>query len=84
MLTELLQTIKRAAVEAVEAEVPAVPCIGTVARVSPLAVRLNQRLTLSGRRLLFLRGQREPEAGDRLALLRFPGGQRYLVLGWLA
>ena len=82
-MLELLQTIKKAALEAVEAEVPAVPCIGTVAEVDPLAVRLNQRLTIPGRRLLFLAGQDAPAAGDRLALLRFAGGQKYLVLGWL-
>ena len=80
---ELVQTIKRAAIEAVEAEVPAVPCVGTVMTDNPLEIRLNQRLTLSGRQVLFLAGQRIPARGDRLALLRFAGGQKYLVLGWL-
>jgi len=82
-LTELVQTIKRAAIEAVEAGLPAEPCIGTVIDDDPLTVRLNQRLTLSAGRLLFLAGQPRPEEGDRLALLRFPGGQQYLVLGRL-
>jgi len=75
--------MKRAAIEAVEAEVPAAPCIGTVTQVSPLTVRLNQRLTISGSRLLVLTDQRTPAVGDRCALLRFVGGQKYLVLGWL-
>ena len=83
MLTELVQTIKKAAIEAVEAEVPAAPCVGTVIGTGPLTVRLNQRLTISGRRLLLLQGQRAPEAGDKIALLRFVGGQSYLVLGRL-
>ena|GEM_PF-2512687 len=83
MLIELVQTIKKAAVEAVEAGVPAAPCVGMVDQEDPLLVRVNQRLTLSGRRLLFLRGQETPRVGDRLALLRFAGGQKYLVLGWL-
>ena len=82
-MIELVQTIKKAAVEAVEAGVPAEPCIGTVDQEEPLMVRVNQRLQLPGRRLLFLAGQRVPEVGDRLALLRFAGGQKYLVLGWL-
>ena len=82
-MTELVQTIKKAAVEAVEAGVPAAPCVGTVLDDDPLTVRLNQRLTLPGRRLIFLAGQSAPEVGDRLALLRFAGGQKYLVLGWL-
>lgn len=83
LLIELLQCIKRAAREAVEADVPAAPCIGVVVAEEPLNVRLNQRLTLPGKRFLFLEGQKKPEAGDRLALLSFAGGQTYLVLGWL-
>jgi len=82
-LTELVQTIKQAAIEAVEAEVPAAPVVGTVVTTQPLAVRLNQRLTLPGARLIFLRGQSVPMRGDRLALLRFQGGQNYVVLGVL-
>ena len=83
LLTDLVQTIKKAAIEAVEAGEPAAPFIGTVTRGSPLRVRLNQRLSLSGERILFMRGQAPPEEGDRLALLRFGGGQTYLVLGYL-
>ena len=83
LLTDLVQTIKKAAIEAVEAGVPPAPFIGRVTRESPLRVRLNQRLTLSGERILFLRGQAPPELGDRLALLRFDGGQTYLVLGYV-
>jgi len=83
LLTELLQTIKRAAVEAVEAGVPSAPFVGTVVEIEPLQVRLNQRLTLSGNRLLFLEEAEEVAMEDRLALLRFVGGQQYLVLGRL-
>jgi len=82
-LIELVQCIKRAAVEAIEAGMPAEVCVGTVVEEEPLAVRLNQRLTLPGGRLLFLEGPRVPRRGDHLALLRFTGGQTYLVLGWL-
>ena len=82
-MNNLIQTIKKAAIEAVESEVPTAPFIGTVVTEEPLTVRLSQRLVLPGRRIIFLRGQPRPEAGDRLALLRFVGGQKYLVLGWL-
>ena len=80
---DLVQTIKKAAIEAVEAEIPAAPFLGTVVAESPLQVRLDQRLTLPGRRLVFLERQPTPLRGDRLALLRFAGGQRYLVVGWV-
>lgn len=83
MLTEFLQSIKRAAVEAVEAGEPAAPFLGTVVSEAPLLVRLNQRLTLPSQRLVLLAHVDRPAVGDRLALLRFAGGQRYLVLGHL-
>ena len=83
MLIDLVQSMKKAAVEAVEAGAPSAPFVGTVSSAQPLRVRLNQRLTLSGERLVFQRNQRVPEEGDTLALLRFEGGQRYLVLGYL-
>ena len=83
LLIELVQSMKRAAIEAVEAEMPVAVFVGTVAEDAPLAVRLNQRLTLPERRLVLLRGQPRPVVGERLALLRFSGGQKYLVLGVL-
>ena len=83
MLIDLVQSMKQAAIEAVEAGAPSAPFIGTVSSADPLRVRLNQRLTLAGEWLIFLRSQREPDVGDRLALLRFEGGQQYLVLGYL-
>jgi len=83
-LVELVQSIKQAAVEAVEAEVPVAVFVGTVEADSPFAVRLDQRLTLSRRRLVLLKGQAVPVVGERVALLRFSGGQQYLVLGVLA
>jgi len=83
LLTDLVQSIKKAAIEAVEAGEPSAPFVGTVVSVDPLRVRLNQRLTLSGRRIVWMKGMEAPEAGTRLALLRFTGGQRYLALGCL-
>ena len=78
-----MQTIKRAAVEAVEADLPAAPFVGTVEEESPLLVRLDQRLVLPGQRLIFLEDIEPLKEGQRIALLRFAGGQRYLVLGKL-
>lgn len=82
-MTDLVQTIKKAAIEAVEAGEPTALFMGTVEETDPLRVRLNQRLTLSEERVIFLEDQDPPEEDDKLALLRFTGGQRYLVLGYL-
>ena len=83
MLIDLIQSIKKAALEAIEAEEPVALFMGRVESEEPLRVRLNQRLTLSGERLVFLKEEEPPEEDDKLALLRFTGGQRYLVLGYL-
>ena len=82
-MTDLLQSIKQAAVEAIEAGEPAAFFVGTVLEESPLRVRLNQRLVLTERRLLFLKEEEPPQEEDKLALLRIQGGQTYLVLGYL-
>lgn len=80
-LPDLLWAIKEAAVAAVEANQPAAPFVGTVDSVSPLSIRLEQRLTIGAEHLLILRSVSGLEAGDRVALLRFAGGQQFLVLG---
>lgn len=80
-MRELLETIKLAALEAVETQQPATVLLGTVEQISPLTVRVHQRLKLGGGQLLFLAGTETPAAGTQLALLRFPGGQQFLVLG---
>jgi len=82
-LHDLVQTIKKAALEAVETKEPTAVFIGTVEQEAPLRVRLNQRLILTDRRLIFLEGQERPGEDDKLALLRFAGGQKYLILGYL-
>ena len=82
-MTDLIQTIKKAAIEAMEASEPTGLFVGRVESEEPLRVRLNQRLTLSEERILFLKDEDPPEEDDKLALLCFQGGQRYLVLGYL-
>ena len=83
MLTNLVQTIKKAAIEAMEATEPTGLFLGVVEQADPLRVRLNQRLTLGEERVIFLEDQDPPAESDKLALLRFTGGQRYLVVGYL-
>jgi len=82
LLSELLQAVKRAALDAVEATQPAAPFIGTVTSEQPLQIQLHQRLILENPHLVFLSAVSGTlETGDRVALLRFQGGQKFLVLG---
>ncbi len=49
---ELVRLIKRAAVEAVEAEKPAAVCFGRVVSTAPLKISVEQRLTLGENQLI--------------------------------
>ena len=74
--TELLQVMKRAAVEAVAAGQPVALCYGTVRSVEPLQIMADQKLPLE--LLSAVRGGLQ--VGEKVLLLRWQGGQKYLVL----
>lgn len=91
-MNDLLKAIKKAAQEAVQASRPAKVCFGTVEGVSPLAIRLDQKLILPAKKILIPQPltERIPDvnillnrlsAGDQVILLRDQGGQRYVLLG---
>ena len=80
MLLEFVQTVKQAAVEAVEARGPAIPVIGVVEEVAPISLGVGEMRLGSGQ-LIWLAGSMEMQIGAQIALLRFPGGGKYLVLG---
>ena len=79
MLHKLLEAIKTAAMEAVNATNPVMVVYGTVVSVSPLSVQLEQKSLLTAPFLVNL--QPDLEAGNKVALLRVQGGQEYLILG---
>ena len=77
----LLQIIKQAAVEAVEASKPCAVMYGKVKSLDPLAIVLDQKLTLSRTFLTVTQSAKDNlAAGDTAVLLRMQGGQQYLVL----
>jgi len=80
-LPDLLWAIKEAAVDAVASSQPPAPFLGTVSTVSPLSIRLEQRLTVGAEHLIVLRSASGLGVGAKVALLRFAGGQQFLVLG---
>jgi len=83
LLSDFLQAIKQAAVEAVDATQPTAVFIGTVSAASPLSVRISQRLVLGAGHLLRLEGAGSLARGDIVVLIRFDRGQKYLILGRL-
>ncbi|MDR0222613.1 MAG: DUF2577 domain-containing protein [Oscillospiraceae bacterium] len=77
---DVASLIKKAAVEAFEAEKPAAVMFGTVTGLAPLVIDVGQKLKLSGERLVAMKGAGF-SAGDAAVLLREQGGQRFIVLG---
>ena len=80
-MANLIQIIKQAAIEAVEASAPVKVMYGTVSGISPISVKLDQKFivpdafivvtdTVSGKL----------SKGDRVVILREQGGQRYIIL----
>ena len=53
---ELVRVIKKAAVEAVEAEKPAAVCFGRVMGVEPLRIFVDQRFVLGEKQLILTKG----------------------------
>jgi hypothetical protein len=91
----MLDIIKRASLEAVEAGNPAAVFFGVVVGAAPLKVLVDQRFTLPADFLIvperlterqYVVGDeqvtigRELEPGDKVILLRVQGGQQYLIV----
>jgi len=94
-IEKLMGAIKQASMGAMDASAPVAVRIGTVKSVSPLAVTVDQRLTLSSEFLLrtaatlplkvMIGGTNysvrdDLQAGDGVVLLRVQGGQQYVIL----
>lgn len=75
--------IKRAAMEAVEASKPARFRYGTVKTVSPLTVKVSDKLILESGSLVVperLSTEGALNAGDAVVILQNKGGQQYLIM----
>ncbi|MEK5397452.1 DUF2577 domain-containing protein [Paenibacillus sp. FSL K6-2859] len=91
----MIDAIKRAAIEAVDAAGPVQVQLGIVEKINPLEVLVDNRLSLSEDFLILPEtlaefklaiGSNEYEirkplaAGDKLLLIRMQGGQRYVIM----
>lgn len=82
----LLTTIKKAALEAVNASRPVNIVFGTLASLEPVTVYIEQKLVLDSSFLVVTKTiadrieNEELMVGDRLLLLQVQGGQRYVVI----
>lgn len=78
----LIETIKRAALDAVRASKPCEITCGTVLQTSPFTVQVDQKIKLSGDMVVLLENYNSDiTTGDKVVLLRMQGGQKYICLG---
>lgn len=77
---ELVRLIKRAAVEAVEAQKPMSLCFGRVISRSPIKISVEQKMVLGKNQLIYTDRLDSASIGDEVVLLRADGGQRFVVI----
>lgn len=80
--TNLIQLIKRAAVEAVEASKPCIVKLGRVKQVNPMKISIGQKITLDESFLYITATARNniKKEETRVILIRQQGGAKYVVL----
>ena len=80
--SNLVQLMKRAAIEAGDASKPCIIKLGRVKNVSPLKISLGQKITVDESFLYVTKTARDniKKTETRVVLLRQQGGGKYLVL----
>lgn len=81
-MPNMIQIIKQAAIEAVEASKPTKVIYGTVISASPLSIKLDQKFTIPAE-FVVLPKRIAGEVffvGDKVIMLQEQGGQRYVLL----
>lgn len=80
-MPNLIETIKKAAIEAVAASKPVAIEYGRVTSVSPLKIQLDQKRTLDDDFIVLTQTVAGTLiAGDRVVMIMAQGGQSYVVL----
>lgn len=81
-MANMLEIIKRAAVDAVDCTKPVQVIFGTVMQADPLKIKLEQKIIIESAHMIptssFKSATFTP--GDRLSLLQMQGGQKFIYL----
>jgi hypothetical protein len=80
LLPNLVELIKRAAVEAVNESKPTAVLFGKVSSLAPLKINIDQKLILGETQLVNTSLLNSLVVGDEVILLQFQGGQKFMVL----
>lgn len=86
MPDNLLNLIKKAAIDAVNSDNPVSVLFGRLASTEPITVMIDQKLLIDSsflvitRRIADMIEREELKAGGKLLLLRMQGGQKFVVV----
>ena len=82
MATNLTQTIKKAAMDAVRASKPCDILTGTITSINPLKIKISQRVTLESDFFDVTEtfDKKTRKTGDKVVLIQGAGAQRYLII----
>lgn len=80
-MSNLLQLIKQAAIEAVQQSEPMGIVYGTVLQTNPLKIRIDQKLVLTKEFLIVTKEVGKTLTEGKVVLIKDQGGQKYLVFG---
>ena len=79
-MANMIELIKKAAVEAVAASKPAVVEYGQVISASPLRIQLDQKRTIDEDFIVPTQSLAGLVPGDRIVMIKVQGGQSYVMI----
>lgn len=80
LMPSLLESIKKAAVDAVDASNPTAVLIGTIKSLDPVTMDIEQRLSLGPMQIIITKKISDLVVGDIVVILRVQGGQKYVII----
>lgn len=82
-MADLVDALRMSAARTISASMLTEPIVGVVTKEEPLAISIDTKISLSGGKLILMKGL-ELEVNDKVLLIRASGGQKYYVIGEVA
>lgn len=76
---ELHEALQLTTLKAMEESKPTEPFVGEIAALSPLRIKVNDKLAIGRKSLIMAKGL-DLELGDKVLCIRAPGGQKFYVI----